>query len=88
MEKKIFSDEEVFEQIKPASRKAYEKCWKEFKEINPEINFEEGRPGEEAIVIFFKHLRFEKKEKRVHVPGVHLFQQASHLGHGKQAWGV
>ncbi len=33
-----------------------------FKEINPEINFEEGRPGEEAIVvIFFKHLRFEKK---------------------------
>ena len=61
MEKKIFSDEEVFEQIKPASRKAYKKCWKEFKEINPEINFEEGRPGEEAIVIFFKHLRFEKK---------------------------
>ncbi len=28
-----FSDEEVFEQIKPASRKAYNKCWKEFKEI-------------------------------------------------------
>ncbi len=27
------------------------------KEINPEINFEEGPPGEEAIVIFFKHLR-------------------------------
>ena len=25
MEKKIFSDEEVFEQIKPASRKAYKK---------------------------------------------------------------
>ncbi len=21
------------------------------------------------------------------MPGVHLFQQASHLGHGKQAWG-
>jgi hypothetical protein len=34
MEKKIFSDEEVFEQIKPASRKAYKKCWKEFKEIS------------------------------------------------------
>jgi hypothetical protein len=46
MEKKIFSDEEVFEQIKPASRKAYKKCWKEFKEINPEINFEEGPPLE------------------------------------------
>jgi hypothetical protein len=59
MEKKIFSDE-VFEQIKPASRKANKKCWKEFKEINPEINFEEDRPGEEAMVIFFKHLRFEK----------------------------
>ncbi len=27
-------------------------------------------------------------EKRVNVPGVHLFQQARHLGHGKQAWGV
>ncbi len=36
----------------PTSRKAYKKCWKEFKEINPEINFEEGRPGEEAIVWF------------------------------------
>jgi hypothetical protein len=70
MEKKIFCDEEVFEQIKPASRKAYKKCWKELKEINPEINFEEGPPGEEDIV---------------HVPGVHLFQQARHLGHGKQA---
>ena len=34
MEKKIFSDEEVFEQIKPASRKAYKKWWKEFKEIS------------------------------------------------------
>ncbi len=47
---KIFSDEEVFEQIKPKSRKAFEKCWKElkeFKELNPEINFEEGPPGEE-----------------------------------------
>jgi hypothetical protein len=64
MEKKIFSDEEVFGQIKPKSRKAYVKCWKEFKELNPEINFEEGPPG------------------------VHLFQQARHLGHGKQAWGV
>jgi integrase len=61
MEKKIFSDEEVFEQIKPKSRKAYVKCWKEFKELNPEINFEEGPPGEEAIVNFFKHLRTKKK---------------------------
>jgi hypothetical protein len=26
MVKKIFSDEEVFEQIKPKSRKTYEKC--------------------------------------------------------------
>jgi hypothetical protein len=57
---KIFSDEEVFEQIKPKSRKAYEKCWKEFKKLNPEINFEEGPPGEEAIVNFFRHLRLEK----------------------------
>jgi hypothetical protein len=37
------------------------KCWKEFKELNPEINFEEGPPGEEAIVNFFKHLRTKKK---------------------------
>jgi hypothetical protein len=34
MEKKIFSDEEVVEQIKPASMKAYKKCWKEFREIS------------------------------------------------------
>jgi hypothetical protein len=61
MEKKISSDEEVFENLKPASRKAYKKCWKEFKEINPEINFEEGPPGEEAIVNFLRHLWFEKK---------------------------
>jgi hypothetical protein len=45
--KKIFSDEEVSEQIKPKNRKAFEKCWKELKELNPEINFEEGPPGEE-----------------------------------------
>jgi hypothetical protein len=49
-----FSVEEVFEQIKPASRQAYKKCLKEFKEINPEINFEEGPPGEEAIVHSFR----------------------------------
>jgi hypothetical protein len=29
--KKNFSDEKVFEQIKLPSRKAYKKCWKEFK---------------------------------------------------------
>jgi hypothetical protein len=61
MEKKIFSDEEVFEQVKPKSKEAYEKCWKEFKELNPEINFEEGPPGEEAIVSFFRHLRLQQK---------------------------
>ena len=61
MDKKIFSDEEVFEQIKPASRKAYQKCWLQFLELNPENNFEEGPPGEEAFVNFFRHLRFEKK---------------------------
>jgi hypothetical protein len=45
MEKNIFSEEKVLEQIKPKSRKAYKKCWKElkeFKELNPEINFEES----------------------------------------------
>jgi len=31
--RRFFSDEEVFEQIKPKSRKAYEKCWKELKEF-------------------------------------------------------
>jgi hypothetical protein len=30
-------------------------------ELNPENNFEEGPPGEEAIVNFFRYLRFEKK---------------------------
>jgi hypothetical protein len=61
MEKKIFSDDMVFEQIKPKSRKAFEKFWKEFNELNPEIIFEEVPPGEEVIVNFFKHPRFEKK---------------------------
>ncbi len=84
MEKKIFSDEEVFEQIKPKSRKAVVKCWKEFKELNPEINFEEGPPG--GLYGAIGGLLW--LEKWVNVPGVHLFQQARHLGHGKQTWGV
>ncbi len=42
-------------------QEAYEKFWQEFKELNLEINFEEGPPGEEAIVNFFRHLRTEKK---------------------------
>jgi integrase len=61
MEKRVVSDAEVFEQIKPVSRKAYEKCWKRFKDLAPEFNFEEGPPGEEIIVNFFRHLRFKKK---------------------------
>jgi hypothetical protein len=60
MEKKIFSDEEVFEQIKPRSRKAYEKCWKEFKELNPEINFEEGPPGEGGGSVCQKYISSSK----------------------------
>ena len=61
MEKKIYSDEEVFEQIKPVSRKAYVKAWKGFKDLAPDFNFEEGPPGEEIIVSYFRYLRFEKK---------------------------
>jgi len=61
MENKIFSDAEVFEQIKPVSRRAYVKCWKGFKDLAGEFNFEAGPPGECLIVNYFRDLRFEKK---------------------------
>jgi len=58
---KIYSDHEVFEQIKDKSRKAYIKSWEEFKAFTTICNFEESPPGEEAIIAYFRHLRLVKK---------------------------
>lgn len=58
---RIFSDAEVFDQIKDKSRKAYIRSWQNFKEFLPNINFEEGPPAEDDIISFFRHLRQEKK---------------------------
>ena len=61
MASRIRSDEEIFAEIKEKSRKAYQKCWKDFKDRNPEVNFEEAPPGEEILINFFKYLRTEKE---------------------------
>ena len=58
---KINADDEVFAQIKDKSRKAYVKSWKDFKNFNIDIEFEDGHPEEEAIIVYFQHLRLEKK---------------------------
>jgi integrase len=47
--------------MKEKSRKAYQKSWREFRELAPEFNFEEGPPGEDSIINYFRHLRVEKK---------------------------
>ena len=59
--KKINAYDEVFAQIKDKSRKAYVKSWKDFKNFNIDFVFEERHPEEEAITVYFKHLRLEKK---------------------------
>jgi len=58
---RIFSDKEVFEQIKEKCRPAYVRTWKSFKDLKPTINFEEGPPGEDCCMDFFRFLRQEKK---------------------------
>ena len=40
-EKKIFTDHEVFEQIKDASRKSYINAWQDLKNFTNGHNFEE-----------------------------------------------
>ena len=62
--KKINADDEVFAQIKDKSRKVYVKSWKDFKNFNIDFEFEDGHPEEEAIIVYFKHLRLEKKMAR------------------------
>jgi len=57
---RIFSDHEIFDQIKDSSRKSYIRAWKDFKEFNPTLNYEEVPPGEDAFITFFRHLRLEK----------------------------
>ena len=61
MEKKIYSDKKVFDLMKEKTREAYQKSWQQFKDLNPECKFEEGPPGEDVILNFFKHLRGVKK---------------------------
>ena len=58
---KIFSDQEVFAQIKDKSRQAYEKSWKAFKTYISTCNFEMEHPGKEDLISYFNHLRKEKK---------------------------
>ena len=58
---RIFSDKEVFEQIKEKCRPAYVRTWKSFKDLKPTINFEEGPIGEDCCMDFFRVLRQEKK---------------------------
>ena len=60
-EKKIYTDCEVFEQIKDGSRKQYIKLWQDFKTFTVGHNFEDSQPGEENFITFFKHMRLEKK---------------------------
>jgi len=59
--KKIYADDEVLAQIKDKNRMAYVKSWKDFKNFNIDFEFEEGHPEEEAIIVYFKHLKLEKK---------------------------
>jgi hypothetical protein len=72
MEKKIFPDEEVFEQIKPTSRKDYKKCLKEFKELNSEINFEEGplerKPSSTSLGISGSRKRLHRLQSGLYSP--------------------
>lgn len=58
---KITSDEDVFSQIKDKSKKDYAKLWMDFKLFSVTFNSEEGPPGEDIIIDFFKHLRLVKK---------------------------
>jgi hypothetical protein len=60
-EKKIYTDREVFEQIKDASRKQYIRTWQDFKTFTVGHNYEDSQPGEEDFIAFFKHIRLEKK---------------------------
>ena len=62
MEKRIHSDEEAFSKIKEGkTRSDYQRSWKNFKSLSPEWNAEEGPPGEDVLINFFKHLREVKK---------------------------
>jgi len=58
---KIISDEDVFAQIKDKSKKAYLKLWMDFKLFSVTFNAEDGPPGEDILIDFFKHLRLVKK---------------------------
>ena len=57
----IVCDEDVFNQFKEeTSKKAYRRTWLDFREYNPDVDFEEGPPGEEVLAKYFAHLRNDK----------------------------
>ena len=58
---KIYTDDEVFVQIKEKSRPAYIKSWQDFKSFCPEHEFENGYPPEEIFIKYFNHLKLDKK---------------------------
>jgi hypothetical protein len=57
----IASDEDVFAQFKQESRKQYVRMWSQFRDFNPDLDFESGAPGEEAFTNFVNFLRLEKE---------------------------
>ena len=57
----ILSDEEVYAQFKEASRRQYERAWKQFRDAIPEWDFESAPPSEDQFINYFKFLREEKK---------------------------
>ena len=58
----IVSDDDIFVQFtNEASRKQYERMWKQFLEFCGDFDLEAGQPGEDLLTNYFKHLRFEKK---------------------------
>ena len=59
--KKVYTDEEVFAQIKDKSRQTYIKSWQELEMFNTDHDSEEDHPGEEAIIAYFNYLRLEKR---------------------------
>jgi hypothetical protein len=64
-EKKIYTDREVFEQIKNASRKQYIKIWQDFKNFTVGLNFEDSQPGEEDFSAWIKHLKKLSKNYKI-----------------------
>jgi hypothetical protein len=57
----IASDEDVFAEFRKESRNQYVRMWSQFRDFNPDFDFESGAPGEEAFTNFIKFLRLKKR---------------------------